>query len=98
MRLVCRGQLGLLEWDRPVDGQRLVGKVDEGVGLLRCRIPVIIDQVGVRSLFRQGLEGVPDPAWHKDRGLGTHLRREAAAEAISAAEVNPGTEDPPGCQ
>jgi hypothetical protein len=59
---------------------------------------VIIDEVGIGSLFQQGLEGVPDPAWHKDCGLRTHLRREAAAEAFSSTEVNPGAKDSPCCQ
>src|SRR4030095_7336799 len=95
MRLVCRGQLRPLEWDWPVDRQRLVRKVDEGVGIPCCRTPVIIDQVGVRGVLRQGLEGVPDPARHKDRSLGAHLGGEAAAEAFSWSQIDPGAEDPP---
>ncbi len=96
MRFVRLGQLGLVERDRPGDRQRLIGQVDEGVGVLRYRVPVIIDQVGVRGLFRQRLETVPDPPGDKDRGLRAHLNGEATTEPIAWPQVDPRAEDPPG--
>ena len=82
--------------DRPVDGQRLVGQVDEGVGVLGRRAPVVVDQVGVGRLVVQGLEGVAHAAGHEHRGLRSDLHGEGAAEVLPRPQVDPGTEDPSG--
>ena len=98
MRLVRLRQLRLLERNRPVDRQCLVGKIDEGVGVPCRRRPMIIDQIGVRRLIGQSLKGVADPARHEDRRLRTHLKCEAATEAGARAQIDPSTEDSSGRQ
>src|SRR5512133_4245926 len=92
------GKLGLLQWDRPVDRQCLVCKIDERVGLPGCRRPMIVDQIGIRRLLSQRLIGIPDATWYEDRCFGAHLQGETATEAITSTQIDPDAEDPPRCQ
>ena len=89
MGLVGVGQLGLVERDRPVDRQGLVGQVDERIGLLGRRAPMVVDQVGVRGLVLEGLERVADAAGHEDRGLRPHLEGARTGRNDHPAEGQP---------
>ena len=88
------GDGGLVEGDRPLDGELGVGEVHEGVGLLQLEGPVGVHQVGVGGAVLQGLEGVAHAARDVDglrrvQGAGEHL-----AEGLAAlAKVHPGAED-----
>ena len=88
------GDGGLVERDRPLDGELGVGEVHEGVGPLELERPVGVHQVGVGGAVLQGLEGVAHAARDVDglarvQGAGEHL-----AEGLAAlAQVHPGAED-----
>ena len=88
------GDGGLVERDRPLDGELGVGEVHEGVGPLELQRPVGVHQVGVGGAVLQGLEGVAHAARDVDglarvQGAGEHL-----AEGLAAlAQVDPGAED-----
>ena len=88
------GDGGLVERDRPLDGELGVGEVHERVGLLQLQRPVGVHQVGVGGAVLERLEGVAHAAWDVDgpgrvQGAGEHL-----AEGLAAlAQVHPGAED-----
>ena len=50
------GYGGLIERDRPLDGELGVGEVHEGIGPLELEGPVGVHQVGVGGAVLQGLE------------------------------------------
>lgn len=88
------GDGGLVEGDRPLDGELRVGEVHEGVRLLELQRPVGVHQVGVGGAVLQGLEGVAHAARDVDglrrvQGAGEHL----AEGLASLAQVHPGAED-----
>ena len=88
------GYGGLVERDRPLDGELGVGEVHEGVGPLQLERPVGVHQVGVGGAVLQGLEGVA----HAARDVDGLARVERAgvdlAEGLAAlAQVDPGAED-----
>ena len=56
------GDGGLVQRDRPLDGELGVGEVHEGVGPLELERPVGVHQVGVGGAVLQGLEGVAHAA------------------------------------
>ena len=88
------GDGGLIQRDRPLDGELGVGEVHEGVGPLELQRPVGVHQVGVGGAVLQGLEGVAHAARDVD-GLGRVERAgEHLAEGLAAlAQVHPGAED-----
>ena len=88
------GDGGLVERDRPLDGELGVGEVHEGVGLLQLEGPVGVHQVGVGGAVLQGLEGVA----HAARDVDGLRRVERAGEHLpvggaALAQVHPGAED-----
>ena len=88
------GDGGLVERDRPLDGELGVGEVHEGVRLLELQRPVGVHQVGVGGAVLQGLEGVAHAARDVDglagiQGAGEHLPVGGAA----LAQVDPCAED-----
>ena len=88
------GDGGLVERDRPLDGELRVGEVHEGVGLLELQRPVGVHQVGVGGAVLQGLEGVAHAARDVDGLAGIQNGREHLAEGLAAlAQVDPGAED-----
>ena len=88
------GYGGLIERDRPLDGELGVGEVHEGVGPLELEGPVRVHQVGVGGAVLQGLEGVAHAARDVD-GLGgvEHGRVDLAEGGASLAQVDPCAED-----
>ena len=88
------GDGGLLQRDRPLDGELGVGEVHEGVGLLELQRPVRVHQVGVGGAVLQGLEGVAHAAGHVD-GLGgvQDGRVDLAVGVTALAQVHPCAED-----
>ena len=88
------GYGGLIERDRPLDGELGVGEVHEGVGLLELEGPVGVHQVGVGGPVLQGLEGVAHAARHVD-GLGGVERagEHLPVGGAALAQVDPGAED-----
>ena len=85
------GYGGLLQRDRPLDGELGVGEVHEGVGLLQFKGPMGIHQVGVGGAVLQGLEGVA----HAARDVDGLARVERAGEHLpvggtALAKVHPG--------
>ena len=88
------GDGGLIEQDRPLDGELGVGEVHEGVGPLQLEGPVGVHQVGVGGAVLQGLEGVAHAARDVD-GLGRVKRAgEHLPVGLAAlAQVDPGAED-----
>ena len=88
------GDGGLVERDRPLDGELGVGEVHEGVGPLQLQRPVGVHQVGVGGAVLQRLEGVAHAARDVD-GLGRVERAGVdLAEGLAAlAQVHPGAED-----
>ncbi len=90
------GDLGLVERDRPADRELRVGQVDEGVGRLGLRAPVLVDQVGIGRAWFQGLVAVGDPARHEHRRLRAQLQAHDGAEGGTGSQVDPGAEHPPG--
>lgn len=88
------GYGGLIERDRPLDGELRVGEVNEGVGLLQFKGPVGIHQVGVGGAVLQGLEGVAHAARYVDGLARIQRAGEHLTEGLAAlAQVNPSTED-----
>ena len=88
------GDGGLLERDRPLDGELGVGEVHERVGLLQFKGPVGVHQVGVGGAVLERLEGVAHAARDVD-GLG---RVQGAGEDLpvggaALAQVDPCAED-----
>ena len=88
------GYGGLVERNRPLDGELGVGEVHEGVGPLELRRPVGVHQVGVGGAVLQGLEGVAHAARDVDglRGV-EHGRVDLAVGGAALAQVHPGAED-----
>ena len=88
------GDGGLLQRDRPGDGELGVGEVHEGVGLLELQRPVGVHQVGVGGAVLERLEGVAHAARDVD-GLGgvEHGRVDLAVGLAALAQVHPGAED-----
>lgn len=88
------GDGGLVERDRPLDGELGVGEVHEGVGLLELQRPVGVHQVGVGGAVLQRLEAVAHAARDVD-GLGgvEHGRVDLAIGGAALAQVHPGAED-----
>ena len=88
------GDGGLLQRDRPLDGELRVGEVHEGIGPLQLERPVGVHQVGVGGAVLQGLEGVAHAAGHVDGLGGVQDGRVDLAEGGAAlAQVHPGAED-----
>ena len=88
------GDGGLIERDRPLDGELRVGEVHEGVGLLQLQRPVGVHQVGVGGAVLQGLEGVAHAARDVDGpGRVQHGRVDLAEGGAALAQVHPGAED-----
>ena len=88
------GDGGLVERDRPLDGELRVGEVHEGVGPLQLQRPVGVHQVGVGGAVLQGLEGVAHAARDVDGLAGIQNGREHLAEGLaSLAQVHPCAED-----
>ena len=88
------GDGGLIERDRPLDGELGVGEVDEGVGLLQLQRPVGVHQVGVGGTVLERLEGVAHAARYVDGLGGVERAGEHLAESLAAlAQVDPGSED-----
>ena len=88
------GDGGLVQRDRPLDGEPGVGEVHEGVGLLQFEGPVGVHQVGVGGAVLECLEGVAHAARDVDGLAGIQNGREHLAEGLAAlAQVHPGAED-----
>lgn len=88
------GDGGLLQRDRPPDGELGVGEVHEGVGLLQFKGPVGVHQVGVGGAVLQGLEGVAHAARDVDGPGRVERAGVDLAESLAAlAQVHPGAED-----
>ena len=87
------GDGGLVQRDRPLDGELGVGEVHEGVGPLQLQRPVGVHQVGVGGAVLQGLEGVAHAARDVD-GLTRvkHGRVDLAEGSAALAQVHPGAE------
>ena len=79
---VSLGQLGLVHADRPIDAQRRIGEVDEGVGLLGLGRPVVVDEVGVGRAVLEGLVAVGDAPGDEHGGFRTHLDGDDVAEGV----------------
>ena len=88
------GDGGLIQRDRPLDGELGVGEVHEGVGPLELEGPVGVHQVGVGGAVLERLEGVAHAARDVD-GLGgvQHGRVDLAEGGAALAQVHPGAED-----
>ena len=88
------GYGGLVERNRPLDGELGVGEVHEGVGPLQLQRPVGVHQVGVGGAVLQRLEGVAHAARDVD-GLGgvQHGRVDLPVGGAALAQVHPGAED-----
>ena len=88
------GHGGLVQRDRPLDGELGVGEVHEGVGPLELQRPVGVHQVGVGGAVLQGLEGVAHAARDVD-GLGRVERAgvDLTEGGAALAQVDPGAED-----
>lgn len=88
------GDGGLVEGDRPLDGELGVGEVHEGVGPLELQRPVGVHQVGVGGAVLQRLEGVAHAARDVDGPGRVERAGEHLAEGLAAlAQVDPGAED-----
>lgn len=88
------GDGGLIQRDRPLDGELGVGEVHEGVGPLQLEGPVGVHQVGVGGAVLQGLEGVAHAARDVDGPGGVqHGRVDLAEGGAALAQVHPGAED-----
>ena len=88
------GDGGLVERDRPLDGELRVGEVHEGVGPLQLEGPVGVNQVGVGGAVLQRLEGVAHAARDVDGLTRVERAGEHLAEGCAAlAKVHPGAED-----
>ena len=88
------GHGGLIQRDRPLDGELGVGEVHEGVGPLELERPVGVHQVGVGGAVLERLEAVAHAARDVDglarvQGAGEHL----AVGGAALAQVHPGAED-----
>ena len=88
------GDGGLIERDRPLDGELGVGEVHEGVGLLELQRPVGVHQVGVGGAVLERLEAVA----HAARDVDGPGRVERAGEHLpvggaALAQVDPCAED-----
>lgn len=88
------GYDGLVQRDRPLDGELGVGEVHEGVGPLQLERPVGVHQVRVGGAVLERLEGVAHAARDVDglarvQGAGEHLPVGGAA----LAKVHPCAED-----
>ena len=87
------GDGGLIERDRPLDGELRVGEIHEGVRLLELQGPVGVHQVGVGGAVLERLEGVAHAARDVD-GLRRvqHGRVDLPVGGAALAQVHPGAE------
>ena len=88
------GHGGLVQRDRPLDGELRVGEVHEGVGPLELGRPVGVHQVGVGGAVLERLEGVAHAARDVD-GLGgvQCAGVDPAVGGAALAQVHPCAED-----
>lgn len=87
------GDGGLVQRDRPLDGELGVGEVHEGIGPLQLERPVGVDQVGVGGAVLERLEGVAHAARDVDGPARVERAGEHLAEGLAAlAQVHPGAE------
>ena len=88
------GDGGLVQRDRPLDGELRVGEVHEGVRPLQLERPVGVHQVGVGGAVLQGLEAVAHAARDVDGPGRVERTGEHLAEGLaSLAQVHPCAED-----
>ena len=88
------GDGGLVQRDRPLDGELRVGEVHEGVGPLQLQRPVGVHQVRVGGAVLERLEGVAHAARDVDGLRRVERAGEHLAEGLaSLAQVHPGAED-----
>lgn len=88
------GYGGLVERDRPLDGELGVGEVHERVGPLQLEGPVGVHQVGVGGAVLECLEGVAHAARDVDGPGRVERAGEHLAEGLAAlAKVHPCAED-----
>ena len=84
------GDGGLVERDRPLDGELGVGEVHEGVGPLQLQRPVGVHQVGVGGAVLECLEGVAHAARDVDGPGRVERAGVNLAEGLAAlAQVHP---------
>ena len=95
MVLIGLGQLTLREGYRPLDAERRVGEVHEGVCLLELGGPVGVHQVGVGRAVLERLEGVAHAAGHVDSLARVDHAGVDLAEGRAGAQVDPRAEDAP---
>lgn len=96
MAPVGLGELALGQRDGPLDAERRVGEVDEGVGGLELCRPMGVHEVGVGSAVLQGLVGVAHATGDVDGAGGVELAGVDLAEALPGAQVDPRAEHAPG--
>ena len=88
------GDGGLVERDRPLDGELGVGEVHEGVGPLQLEGPVGVHQVGVGGAVLERLEGVAHAARDVDGPARVERAGVDLTECLAAlAQVHPSAED-----
>ena len=88
------GYGGLIERDRPLDGEHGVGEAHEGVGPLQLEGQVGIHQVSIGSAVLERLEGVAHAARDVDDLARIERAVEHLAEGLAAlAQVRPDAED-----
>lgn len=88
------GYGGLVEGDRPLDGELGVGEVHEGVGPLELQGPVGVHQVGVGGAVLECLEGVAHAARDVDGLAGIQNGRvDLPVGGAALAQVDPCAED-----
>ena len=91
--VVGLGDGGLVQRDRPLDGELGVGEVHEGVGPLQLEGPVGVHQVGVGGAVLERLEGVAHAARDVDGPGGVQdCRVDLAVGGAALAQVHPGAE------
>ena len=94
MVLIGLRELSLGQRDGPLDVERGIREVDEGVGLLELGRPVPVDEVCVGRTILQGLEGVADAARDEDGPGRIERSGEDLAEGLAPlTQVYPCAED-----
>ena len=92
------GDGGLIERDRPLDGELGIGEVHEGVGLLELQRPMRIHQIRVGSAILEGLKGVAHATGHVNRPCGVERAGEDLAEGSrTRTKINPSAKDRTTC-
>ena len=89
--------LGLVKRNGPLDVERRIREVHEGIGLLLLETPMGVHEIRVCGAVFEGLEAVAHAARHENRLRRVERARVDLTESLAGAQIHPCAEHGTGC-